>query len=328
MLVNDISRRKILALSGAGLMMPGMVFSQSPYPARPVKLISPSVPGGAVDIITRIAGNALAQNWPQPVVVENKPGAGTSLGADFVAKSRPDGYTLLLAGVASHAINPAVYKSVTYDPVKDFTPMALLATVPNVVLVRSDFPAANLRELLVYLRGKSDRPMYASNGNGTSTHLSAELLWQKTGIPMEHVPYKGSAPALTDLLGGQISILFDNLSGALPFIRQGKLKALGVTSAQRSKLLPHVPTFAESGIDGYEVSGWAGIVGPAGVPEAIVDIVSRKLLDYLKEPDAEKKMLNVGWTVAPMGPKQFAAFIASEATKFRDIARSAKLQIT
>lgn len=323
-----IDRRQLVRCMAAGLVLPKVVLAQAGYPARPVKLVVPSVPGGATDIIGRVTADGLGKRWSQAVIVENRAGAGTSLGADFVAKSTPDGYTLLINGIASHAINPAVYKKIGYDPIKDFTPITLLATLPNVLLARPDFPASSVKELIALLRkGDGAKYQYASVGNGTSPHLSAELLWQITGVKMDHVPYKGSAPAITDLLGGQVPLLFDNISGALPFIQQGKLKALGVTTAFRSPLLANVPTFAESGVEGYEVTSWAGLVGPAGLPPAVLQKIGDDAVAMLRDPEVAKRFLEVGATVKPMTPIEFGAFIASQGTKFRVVAHRANLQL-
>jgi tripartite-type tricarboxylate transporter receptor subunit TctC len=324
-----MNRRLMLSATGLSLALPGFAGAQSAaFPSRVVKMVVPSVPGGATDIIGRVTANGLAKRWSSGVVVDNRPGAGTSLGAEYVAKAAPDGYTLLINGIASHAINPVVYKNIRYDPVKDFTPITLLARLPNVLLVRADFPASSLKEWIEQLRKTSDRPMYASVGNGTSPHLSAELLWQSIGIKLDHVPFKGSAPAITALLGGEVPIVFDNISGGLPFIRDGKLKALGVTTAVRSPLLPDVPTFAESGVDGYELTSWAGLCGPAGMQSNVVEQISTAAMAMLREPEVAKQFLAVGATVAPMKPAEFGSFIAEQATKFRVIAQRSNLQLT
>lgn len=323
-----LNRREWLGATGLALALPRAVVAQASYPGKTVKVVVPSVPGGATDIIGRVLAGGLASRWPQAVIVENKSGAGTSLGAEYVARSAPDGLTLLIGGIASHAINPAVYKSIGYDSIKDFTPITLLVTLPNVVLARPEFPASNMKELLALLRRDAKSFMYASVGNGTSPHLSAELLWQMTGIKISHVPYRGSAPAITDLLGGQVPLLFDNISGALPFIRSGKLKALGVTTATRSPLLPDVPTIAESGVEGYEVTSWAGLFGPAGLPAPIVQKIHADAVAVLDDPAVVKKFLDVGATVKPMAPAAFASFVQAQAAKFRDIAHRANLQVT
>jgi tripartite-type tricarboxylate transporter receptor subunit TctC len=322
------TRRAWLRAAPLALAAPRWAGAQPEFPARVVKVVVPSVPGGATDIIGRVTAAGLAERWPQPVVVENRPGAGTSLGAEFVSKAAPDGYTLLINGIASHAINPVVYKTIGYDPLKDFTPITLLATLPNVLLARPDHPASNVRELLAALRGQGGRAMYASVGNGTSPHLSAELLWQMAGVKVDHVPYKGSAPAIADLLGGQVNLLFDNISGALPLIRAGRLKALGVTTAVRSPLLPAVQTVAEGGVDGYEVTSWAGLCGPAGLPDAVLRRIGRDAVAMLRETKVAAQFRDVGATAAPMSPSEFGEFMAAQAVKFRVIAHRANLQAT
>lgn len=323
-----INRRHWLGACGLPLLLPMRSHARVAYPTRVVKVVVPSVPGGATDIIGRVTAAGLAKRWPQAVVIDNRPGAGTSLGAEFVANAAPDGYTLLINGIASHAINPVVYKHLGYDPLKDFTPITLLARLPNVLLVRSDFPASSVRELIALLRRSTQRPLYASVGNGTSPHLSAELLWQMTGLKLDHVPYKGSAPALTDLLGGQVPMVFDNISGGLPFIRDGRLKALGVTTAARSPRLPDVPTFHESGVDGYELTSWAGLCAPAGLPDDLKQKLNADATVMLREPEVVKQFLAVGATAGPMSPVEFGGFMAEQALKFRVIAHRANLQPT
>jgi tripartite-type tricarboxylate transporter receptor subunit TctC len=321
-------RRTALRLLGAAAMCPFPGLAQSGYPSRPIRFVVPSVPGGATDILGRLMATGLAARWPQPVFVDNRPGAGTSIGAEFVSKSAPDGYTLLACGIASHAINPAVYKNIGYDPVKSFTPITLVATLPNVLLVNPSVPASNLKELIELLKANPEKYSYASVGNGTSPHLSAELLLQSAGLRIQHVPYKGSAPALVDLMGGQIQIGFDNLSGALPLVNSGKLKAIAVTTRTRSPLLPNVPAIRETpGLEDYEVASWLGLCAPAGLPESILRKISADALAVLRDPATQKKIQEAGALAAPMTPEEFGSFVASQATKFRVIAHRANLQL-
>lgn len=323
-----LTRRSVVGL-GLSSVLPALpALAQTDYPSRPVKLVVPSVPGGATDILGRIVATGLASRWSQPVVIDNRPGAGTSLGAEFVSKAAPDGYTLLACGIASHAINPAVYKNIAYDPVKNFTPITLVATLPNVLVVNPSFPAANLKELIAMVKAKPNSYSYASVGNGTSPHLSAEVLIQATGMQIQHVPYKGSAPALVDIMGGQVPMGFDNISGTLPLIAGGKLRAIAVTSAKRSPLLPDVPTVAETaGLEQYEVSSWLGLCGPAAMPPAIVQKINVDAVAVLRERDVIQKCMQAGASAAPMKPEEFGAFIASQTTKFKVIAHRANLQI-
>lgn len=323
----QICRRQMLGGLGAAALAPFPSFAED-YPSRPVKFVVPSVPGGATDILGRIMATGLAARWPQPAVVDNRPGAGTSLGAEFVSKAPPDGYTLLACGIASHAINPAVYKNIGYDPIKDFTPITLVATLPNVLLANPAVPASNLKELIQLLKADPDKYSYSSVGNGTSPHLSAELFLQTAGLKIQHVPYRGSAPALVDLMSGLIPIGFDNVSGALPLIKAGKLKAIAVTTRTRTPLLPNVPTFSETpGFEDYEVASWLGLCAPAGIPAPVLRKISADALAVLKDPATQKKIQEAGATPAPMKPEEFGAFIASQATKFRVIAHRANLQL-
>lgn len=323
----SLPRRSAIGF-GVSMLLPLRVWAQADYPSRPVRLVVPSVPGGATDILGRLIGNGLAGRWPQPVVMDNRPGAGTSLGAELVSKAPADGYTLLACGIASHAINPAVYKNIGYDPVKSFTPITLVATLPNVLVVNPSFPARDLKDLIAIVKAKPDALSYASVGNGTSPHLSAELLVQATGMRIQHVPYKGSAPALVDIMGGQIPMGFDNISGTLPLIKSGKLRAIAVTSAKRSPLLPDVPTISETaGLQDYEMSSWLGLCGPAGMPGPVVQKISTDAMAVLREPEVIERCLQAGASSAPMTPDQFGAFVASQTSKFRVIAHRANLQI-
>lgn len=324
----NVNRRSFLGMAGSALLLPKLAISAEAFPSKPIRFVVPSAPGGATDLIGRVTASGLGAMWPQAVVVENKPGAGTSLGARYVASAEPDGYTLLLNGIASHAINPAVYKDVGYDPVKDFTPITLVATVANVLVVRPDFPASNLREFIELTKQQKKRWMYATPGNGTSPHLSAELLVQMTGVPLDHVPYGASARALNDLMGGQVDMVFDNISGAIPFVTSGRLKALGVTTPKRAASLPDVPTFDECGVSGYDLTSWAGLVGPAGMSSGLVQKIHSDSVAVLNDPKLAEKYLSVGATAAPMGAEEFGSFIAAQREKFRQIAKKANLKLS
>lgn len=282
-----VSRRTVLVtlMGGAGaLIAPGMLRAQGNLPDKPVRIIVPNPPGGASDVISRVLAAKLSNAWGQTVIVENRPGAGGSIGAQYVAGQKNDGTTLLMGGIASHAINPALYKNIGYDPIKDFTSVALIGTLSNALLVRPDFPASNVQELIALAKAEPGKHMYASVGNGTSPHLSGALFCQMADIQMIHVPYKGSSAALNDLLGGQIEMGFDNLSAGLPYVKDGKLKALAVTTAERSPLLPDVPTIAESGLPGYEITSWPGLLGPAGMDPKVTDFINESVNKVLRDP--------------------------------------------
>src|SRR5438552_13835540 len=243
--------------------------SAQTYPTRPIRLVVPFPAGGTTDILAREVGQRLSMTLGQPVVIDNRPGAAGNIGADLVAKSAPDGYTLLMGTVGTHAINASLYAKMPYDHVKDFAPIILVAGVPNVLVVNPSLPVNSVQELIAYAKANPGKLNFASSGPGTSIHLSGELFKVMAGVQMTHVPYKGSAPALQDLLGGQVQLMFDNLPPSLPHIKAGKLRALAVTSVARSPALPDVPTIAESGLPGFEASSWFGILVPAGTPSAI-----------------------------------------------------------
>ena len=291
------------------------------YPTKPIRLIVPFPPGGATDILAR----AVAQRWTealgQSVVVENRPGAGGNIGSDLVAKASPDGYTLLMGTVGTHAINASLYPSMPYDHVKDFAPVILVAGVPNVMEVNPGVPAKTVQEFIAYAKANPGKINFASSGNGTSIHLSGELFKVMTGVQMTHVPYKGSAPALTDLIGGQVQVMFDNLPPSLPHIKAGKLRALAVTSAARTPALPDVPTVAESGVPGFEASSWFGVLAPAGTPRPIIDRLNAEVAKWLATPEAKERMVSLGANAMGGSPEDFAAHIRAETAKWAKVVK-------
>src|SRR6476659_8462693 len=242
------------------------------WPNKPIKYIVPFAPGGTTDILARTISEKLSVALGQPVVVENKPGAGGGVGADFTAKAAPDGYTIMGGTISTHAINASLYNKLPYDPVKDFVAITLIARVPNMLVVNPSIPANNVKELIALMKANPSKYSFASSGNGTSQHLSGELFKTMAGVDMQHIPYKGSPPALQDVVGGQVAMTFDNITTAWPLSKAGKLKALAVTTAKRSPIAPDVPTLAEAGLAGYEIGSWQGVFAPAGTP---VDVVKR-----------------------------------------------------
>jgi len=280
------------------------------YPSKPIHLVIPFPPGGPTDIIGRALGQKLGEALGQPVIVENRGGAGASIGSDAVAKSAPDGYTLLVGTTGSHTINPALYAKLPYDPVRDFAPVSLLATYGNVLVVSPKLPVKNVRELIELARAKPGEVTFGSAGNGASNHLSGELLASMSGVRMQHVPYKGSAPALIDVMGGQVSFMFDILSTSLPQIKAGTVRAIAFSGSTRSPLIPDVPTVAESGLPGYEVVGWFGLFAPAGTPREIVNRLNAETVKILKLPEMKEKL--TGYDPAPSTPEQFAAIIKAD----------------
>ena len=280
----------------------------------------PYAPGGPVDLSARLIAPKLQQSLGQPVIVENKPGAGGNIGADFVAKSAPDGYTLVMGAIATHAINPALYKNFPYDPVRDFRPIALLVQVPNVLVVNNDLPARSVAELIRLLKEKPGKLDFASGSTGSTGHLAGELFKQLTDTYMVHIPYKGSAPAVSDLLAGRVALMFDNLASALPNIQAGKVRALAVTTLRRSSFLPDLPTLDESGLKGFDMTTWWGLMAPAKTPQPVVDRIaaeSAKALDELQE--RWRAMGSERPTVRT--PAEFTAFVERERKLYTELVK-------
>ena len=277
----------VLLCAALGLGAGGPALAQD-YPTKPVRLVVPNPPGGTTDILSRLVAEELTKTWPHPVVVEYKSGGAGYSGADFAAKSDPDGYTIIMQP-ASHATGPSIYKDLPYDPIADFAPVTLVASVPNVLIVNPDVPANSVEELIALAKSKPGELNFGSGGVGAITHLSGELFKQSTGVEMVHIPYAGSAPAITDLLGGQIEMMFENLPGAMGHIQAGRLRPLAVTSPERAVALPDVPTVAEAGVPGYEAVSWFGILAPAGTPEEIIDKLNTDIVAVIKKPEIQAR---------------------------------------
>ena len=302
------------------------------WPARPVRIVVPFAPGGTTAILARALAPELGKAFGQSFLVENKAGAGGNLGADLVAKSPADGYTLLMGTVGTQSINPALYPKMQYDAAKDFAPISLVAGVPNVLVVNPQKAQANgitdVRSLIAYAKAHPGKLNVASSGNGTSIHLSAELFKTTTGTYMVHIPYKGSGPALLDLIGGGTDLMFDNLPSALPQIKGGKLTALAVTSSERSAALPDVPTVAEAGgLKGFEASSWFGLLAPAGTPAEIVNRIQQETAKALASPALKERLLAQGAIPGGMAPADFGRFIAAEAKKWAAVVKASGAKV-
>lgn len=323
------TRRRLLALAGTALATtgwPGWARAQG-FPSRPLTLVVPFAAGGTTDILGRLMGKQLATRLGVAAVVENKAGAGGNIGAAQVSKAQPDGHTLLVGTVGTHAINQALYRKLPYDPVKDFAPIALIATLPNVLVVHPSLPVRNVRELIAHAKAQPGKLSYASAGNGTSIHLSGAMFEQLAGVQLQHVPYRGSAPAVADLIGGQTALMFDNLPSALPHIRSGALRAIAVTSAGRSSALPEVPTVAESGVPGFDASSWFGLWAPAATPALAMARLVAEARAGLEEAEAQRVMAGQGAEPGRMSPEQFAGFIRQEADKWAQVVRRAHVTL-
>jgi len=291
------------------------------YPTHPVKLVVPFPPGGSLDFAGRLIAQRLSEVWGQPVVVENKPGAGGNIGADLVAKSAPDGYTILLGALSTHAVNPNLYAKMPYDAVKDFAPITLIATTPNVLVVNASLPVGNVREFIAYTKANPGKLAFGSGSNGSAGHLAGELYKLETGTDAVHIPFKGGAPATQALLAGDTQFMFDNLANAMAQVKAGKLKALAVTTAERSSLAPELPTMAEAGLPGFDISTWYGLFAPAGTPPPVVAKWNADVTKILTAPDVRAKFIADGALPAPDTPEQFSQMIARELAKYARIVK-------
>ncbi len=304
------------------------VQAQAPdYPTKPIRIVVPFPPGGATDILARDVAQKLTESWGQQVIVDNRPGAGGNIGSELVAKSAPDGYTLEMGTVGTHAINASLYAKMPYDHIKDFVPVILVAGVPNVLVVNPSVPANSVQELIAYAKANPGKLNFASSGSGTSIHLSGELFKVMAGVQMTHIPYKGSAPAVQDLIGGQVQLMFDNLPPSLPQIKAGKLRALAVTSATRAPALPDTPTIAEAGLPGFEASSWFGLLAPAGTPPAIVAKLNGEIAKWLATPEAKEKLAKQGANAVGGTSEDFAKHIAAETAKWAKVVKDSGAKV-
>jgi tripartite-type tricarboxylate transporter receptor subunit TctC len=296
------------------------------YPGKPIHIVVTFSTGGAPDILARLIGERLAATWGQPVVIDNKPGAGGNTGADTVAKAPPDGHTIVVGTVGTHSINGALYTRMPYDMVKDFAPVTLLATTPNMLVVNNDVPAKNLAEFIA-LGKKQGKMTFASSGSGTSIHVSGELFKTMTGIDMEHIPYKGRATAIPDVLGGRVTMMFDNMPSSLPLVKEGKLRALGVTSAKRSAAAPEIPTIAEQGLPGFEAVSWFALFAPAGTPKPIVDKLQVEVKKILAVPEIAKRLADAGLEAVGSTPEELAAYQRAEIGKWAKVVKDSGAKV-
>jgi len=297
------------------------------WPSKPIKWVVPFAPGGTTDILARTVGEKLAIALGQPVIIENKPGAGGSVGAEFTAKAAPDGYTIMGGTISTHAINASLYSKLPYDPVRDFVAITLLARVPNMLVINPSINAHSVKELIVLLKANPGKYSFASSGNGTSQHLSGELFKTMAGVDMQHIPYKGSPPALQDVMGGQVAMTFDNITTAWPLAKAGKLRALAVTTARRSAVAPEVPTLAESGLPGFEVGSWQGVFAPAGTPPEIVKRLNAEIVKILKLPDVAERLVGLGAEPVGNTPEEFSAMVKLEVVKWADVVKKSGAKV-
>ena len=316
------ARRLLLATLAAAsatlLPLPGAAQS---YPTKPITMIVPFSDGGTTDILARIVGQALSTELGQSVIIDNRAGAGGNIGGQLAARAPADGYTLFMGTVGTHAINEALYKKMPFNPIKDFAPLSRVANVPNLLVAHPAQPFKTVPELIAYAKANPGKVNFGSSGSGSSIHLSGELFKSMAKVDMVHIPYKGSAPAVNDLLGNQIAIMFDNMPSAIQHVRAGKLRPIAVTTAKRSPELPDVPTIAESGVPGYEATSWFGLFAVAGTPAPIVTQLNKALVKVLNQPDVKAKIAAQGGEVVAETPEQFAAFIKAETAKWGKVVK-------
>lgn len=310
---------KALAAAAAATSWPAL--AQAPWPSRPIRYIVPFAPGGTTDILARVVGEKLAVALGQPVVIENKPGQGGSAGAAELARAAPDGYTIGGGTISSHAINATLYDKLPYDPATSFAPITLYATQPNVLLVHPSVPAASIKEFVALLKANPDKYSFGSAGNGTSQHISGELFKTLAGVKMQHIPYRGSGQMMPELLGGTLPVAFDNIATAIPHMKTGKLRALAVTTTQRSGVAPDVPTMVEAGLPGYELSSWQAVFAPAGTPKPVVDRLYAEIGRILKMPDVAKRLGDLGLDLSGMSPAELAAVIKADVPRLGKVVR-------
>jgi tripartite-type tricarboxylate transporter receptor subunit TctC len=304
-----------------GLFIAAAEASAQDYPNRPIRYVVPFAAGGPTDLMSRAFAEKIGAAWGQQVVVDNRGGAGGNLGTEVVAHAAPDGYTVMIGHVGTHAINVSLYQKVGYDPVKDFQPISLLATLPFVLVVHAGFPPRSVKELVALAKAKPGTINFASAGNGGPTHLAGELFKSTAAIDIVHVPYKGNAAALTELAGGQVQMMFSNMLTAMPHVRTGRLRALGVSTAKRSPQAPDLPTVAESGVPGFDVTPWYGVLAPAGVPAPLVAKWNREIVRIVPLPDMREKFVAQGIDLTSSTPAEFSALIKSEIPKWRKVVK-------
>lgn len=297
------------------------------YPDRPVRWIVPFAPSGPTDLMSRAVAEKLSQRLGQQFVVDNRAGAGGNIGAEVVSKSAPDGYTLMIGHVGTHAINVSLYPKVGFDPVRDFTPITLIATLPLALVIHPSVPAKDVKELIAYAKARPGQLNFASAGNGGPTHLTGELLKTSAAIDIVHVPYKGNAAALLDLVAGRVQMMFSNMLTAMPHVRAGKLRAIGISSAKRSPQAPDLPTIAESGLPGFSAVPWYGVLGPAALPRPIVNKINSEIAHALAQRDMQERFVAQGIDLQSSTPEQFGALIKSEVVKWRKVVRDAGAKV-
>ena len=318
MTIHNVCARLGIAIAVACTLAPAAASAQA-YPTKPIRLICPFPPGGTTDVVARIVALGLTEAWGQQVIVDNRPGAGAVIGTEMAAKSPPDGYTVLLGSITTHAVNPALHKKLNFDAVNDFTPVTLVVSSPQLLAVNPSVAARSVKELIALARRTPGQLNYASAGQGSSPHLTFELFKSASGIDIRHVPYKGTGPAITELVGGQVQAMITGVVALMPHVKSGKLRALAVTSKGRVGVLPDVPTIMESGVPNFDVSSWFGVFLPAGTPKAIVTKMNAQVRKIVEAPDVKKRLIDLGADPETNTPEQFAAYVRSEKSRWAKV---------
>jgi tripartite-type tricarboxylate transporter receptor subunit TctC len=311
---------------GTLLAVPGVTLAQS-YPAKPIRFVIPYPPGGASDVTARVLGAKMTETWGQQVLVDNRPGANGIIALELVAKARPDGYTILMANLGPNAINPSVYAKLPYDPIRDFAAVTLTTLVPQLLVVHPSLPVKSVKDLIALSRQRSGQLTFASAGIGASNHLSGELFKMMAGVKMLHVPYKGDTPAMTDLIAGQVAVMFPTAIAATPHVKSGRLHALAATSTKRIAAMSQLPTVAESGIPGFEAVSWGGIMTPAGAPNEVITKLHGETTRILRQPDVIEKLSGLGAEIVASSPEEFSVYLKSEISKWSKVARAANVKL-
>ncbi|APX75316.1 hypothetical protein LMG6001_02871 [Achromobacter insolitus] len=320
-------KRIALALAAGLVFCTGSAAAQATWPAQPVKWIVPYPPGGSTDMLARLVSHKLGERLGQPVIVENKAGAGGNVGTDFAVKQPADGYTIVMGNIGPISINPALYPDLPYKPQRDLAPVTMLMSVPNLLVVNPSLPVRSVQELIAYAKKNKEPLDYATPGAGTSLHLAGELFASSAGVRLTHVPYRGSAPGLNDTVAGHVPMMFDNMPSALQLVKAGKLRALAITSTARSPQLPEVPTMAEAGLPGYEIAGWFGVLAPAATPKPIIERLNQELLAVLAMPDVREQINAMGGIISAEGPADFGRYIAAETDKWGALVSKAQIKL-
>ncbi len=314
-----------MALAIVATMTPlSVAHSAEAYPSRPIRIIVPFAPGGGTDLTARLVGQRVSERTGQPVIIDNRPGAGTMLGTELTLKSAPDGYTFLIAS-ASHAINPSLYRKVNYDPIRDFAPITLAISFPFVIAVHPSVPVRNVKELIAHAKANAGRLTYASSGTGATNHLAGELFKSMAAVDLVHVPYKGGGPALNDTIGGQVSMIFGTVLETMPQVRAGKLRGLAVSGGKRAAFAPDLPTASEDGLAGYNVTGWYAFLAPAGIDRTVLTKLNQEITGALAAPGIMEKLLAMGAEPWPTSPQKAQEFIAAEVSRWGKLIRGARI---